>query len=234
MRIAARAGWMVMVFLPIAGCAPKYFEGRVLQTTFEHSLREIAIIPFESGLSPAGDPGGREELFRAFQSAEVDPEATRVIADLFRDHIKNTGEFTVRAETEVAETLERLQPDLEGRTAMEAAVRVGQALKVDAVLIGSILAYEDRRGGPVAVDRPARVGFVSSLISIPEGQAIWTGKYFERQQSLTENLATLSLFWKRSGRWLTAEELARYAVGQALKTWPPPRDTQHFKEDPPS
>ncbi len=207
----------------LAACAPKYFQGQIHPAADDRPLKEIALIPFQKGTA-ASLTGEDPEVLREIQTARVEPQGARLLSDLFTESIRTEGRFNLRAPSAVADVIERLRPELESLSAQEGALRVGKELGVDAVLTGAVLAFEERKGGPVAVDRPARVGFTATLIAIPDGQVLWSGQYFERQEALSQNMGNLFLFWRRSGRWLTAAELAEYGVAHVLKTWPAPRD----------
>ena len=232
----ARAGLPLILGLVLAlsGCGPRYFQAIVLPDTTEYRLKRIAVFPFESApaVTASTAPSGEEHL--AAQRVKVEPEAQEVITDIFMEKLKKAGKFLLISREDVATVMDRMGLKMEGLPPRDIVLKLAQSLRVDAVLMGSVFAYTERRGGPWAVDRPATVGFTASLISIHNGQTLWTGNYFERQQSLTENIALLPLFWKRHGRWLTARELAEYGVEQAIKTWPAPQEDTDLKRKTPS
>ena len=58
------------------------------------------------------------------------------------------------------------------------------------------------------------MGFEARLINAKDGTILWTGKYAETQKSLTEDLSMIFIFIQRGGKWLTAEQLARYGVSE--------------------
>jgi hypothetical protein len=72
------------------------------------------------------------------------------------------------------------------------------------------------------VQSPASVAFDIHLISVADGSSIWYGYYDETQQSLSENLFRLRLFFKRKWKWITAEEMAISALDELLETFPGP------------
>ena len=55
------------------------------------------------------------------------------------------------------------------------------------------------------------------LLNIKEGNIIGHSVYEVEQQGLTENLLNVGDFFKRQGKWVTAEELAREAMTKAVK-----------------
>ena len=227
MKAKKGMGFILGLVLVLSGCGPRYFQGLILPDISEYPLKRIAIIPFESapGKTPSAAPEGREqgEELTAFEGVKVEPEAQKVITEIFSEKLEKAGKFSFIPQEEVATVMDRMGLKMQEIPPREVVLKLGQSLRADGVLVGSVLAYAERRGGPFAVDRPATVGFTATLISIPDGETLWTGNYFERQQSLTENIALFPLFWKRHGRWVTARELAEYGVEQALKTWPAPQ-----------
>jgi hypothetical protein len=70
------------------------------------------------------------------------------------------------------------------------------------------------------VNRPAAVGIELWLTGGQDGRLLWHGSYYETQRSFTEEVRTLPLYWKRGARWLTAEELADYAVTELVNAMP--------------
>lgn len=55
------------------------------------------------------------------------------------------------------------------------------------------------------------------LLNIKGGNIIGHSVYEVEQQGLTENLLNVGDFFKRQGKWVTAEELAREAMIKAVK-----------------
>lgn len=238
MKAKKGMGFILGLVLVLSGCGPRYFQGLILPDITKYHLKRIAIIPFASapGKTPSASPEGHEqgEELTAFEGVKLEPDAQKVITEIFTEKLEKAGKFSLIPQEEVATLMDRMGLKMQEIPASEIVLKLGQSLRADAVLVGSVIAYAERRGGPLAVDRPATVGFTASLISIPDSETIWTGNYFERQQSLTENIALFPLFWKRHGRWLTARELAESGVEQALKTWPVPQENAVLEEKTPS
>jgi hypothetical protein len=97
---------------------------------------------------------------------------------------------------------------------------LGEQLNVDAVLEGRVQVYKERKGSAVGLERPedaAEVGFEVRLVSVENGVTVWSGRYYERQRPMTEDL---SGFLERGARFLTVEELANSAVDHVLREFP--------------
>jgi len=74
--------------------------------------------------------------------------------------------------------------------------------------------FEERKGGNFAVEKPAGVGFHMHLM---EGNIV--GRVFvfdEDQQALSENVLNIGKFFKRGGKWVTADQLAEEGIHAGL------------------
>ena len=77
-----------------------------------------------------------------------------------------------------------------------------------------IYRFEERRGGNFAVEKPAGVGFHMHLM---KGNVV--GRVFvfdEDQQALSQNLFNIGKFFKRGGKWVTADRLAEEGIHAGL------------------
>jgi hypothetical protein len=74
--------------------------------------------------------------------------------------------------------------------------------------------FEERKGGNFAVEKPAGVGFHMHLM---EGSVV--GRVFvfdEDQQALSQNVLKIGKFFKRGGKWVTADQLAEEGINAGL------------------
>ena len=73
-----------------------------------------------------------------------------------------------------------------------------------------IFRFQERRGGNLAVDRPAGVGLHMHLM---EGTVIGrTFVFDEDQQSLSQNVLGIGKFFRRGAKWITVDELAEEGI----------------------
>jgi hypothetical protein len=204
-----RSFWVVLLMLSSlidAGCGTKYVSYTISPKWDKVKITKVAAVPF------AFVPGGGEDGFR---SAKVDPHGVELITSMFLHGLEDAG-YTVIPFDE--ETKEQLSP--QGTLAIDVIKSVGEKTGAEAVLTGVITRYEEREGGPWAIKKPASIGFEVNLISTADGTILWNGRYAETQKSLVEDLSMTFTFFKRKGKWLTAEELARYGVEDVLETLP--------------
>jgi hypothetical protein len=98
--------------------------------------------------------------------------------------------------------------------------RVGEAVGANLMILGSLWKFMDRSGGPAGSNYPASVAFDLYLIDVSSGKLLWMANFGETQRSLSANILDVKTFFSRGGKWLSANELARYGVEEVLKKWP--------------
>ena len=96
-------------------------------------------------------------------------------------------------------------------------VEYARKTSADILFIPQVLTWRDRQGSAAGVTEPAHVRLEFFLLNIKEGNIIGHSVYEVEQQGLTENLLNVGDFFKRRGKWVTAEELAREAMIKAVK-----------------
>lgn len=109
-------------------------------------------------------------------------------------------------------------PKADKDTPREIAVRLGQDLGVDHVMIGILWRYEQRVGSPLAAERPASVSFNLFLLDVANKSLVWQGSFDKTQKALSDNLFEATLFFKSGVKWLSAEELAEFGIKKTLQT----------------
>jgi hypothetical protein len=101
-------------------------------------------------------------------------------------------------------------------------VSAGKRAGADAVLIGHIFRFKERKGNRASVETAASVAFDLHLIDVDSGKIVWTGNFDLTQRPLSENLLDLGSFIKRRASWVTAEELALGGLEDMLRRFPQP------------
>lgn len=105
-------------------------------------------------------------------------------------------------------------------TERELLTAIGRDLNADAILSGSVYKFKNRVGNDYAVESPASVGFHLDLLETQSGRVIWSRRYEETQQALSENLFGLGSFFMRKGKWVTVEDLAVSGLEKMIETIP--------------
>ncbi len=98
--------------------------------------------------------------------------------------------------------------------------KTGRRLGADAVVVGNIYRFRERVGSDYGAERPASVAFTLAMVRVEDSSVIWSAVFDETQHSLMENLFNIGTFFKRGGKWLTAEQLARYGLQEIVDGLP--------------
>lgn len=89
----------------------------------------------------------------------------------------------------------------------------------EAILIGRIFHYKDRKGGDYSVSEPSSVAFDMRIVRISDGRVLFHCEFDETQKPLLSNVLNIGSFMKRKGRWVEAEEMALKAIDDALEEY---------------
>ncbi|HQP50643.1 MAG TPA: hypothetical protein PLA06_00535 [Syntrophorhabdaceae bacterium] len=79
-----------------------------------------------------------------------------------------------------------------------------------------VFRFEERKGGNFSAEKPAGVGFHMHLFENNVLKSMFV--FDEEQQALTQNLFDIGKFFKRGGRWITAEKLSEEGIEKGLDT----------------
>src|SRR5690348_13834903 len=150
------------------------------------------------------------------QTATVPPYAAEKVTQLFWSRLKNRQGLTVLSPAQSAKAAVHATGDTDQRVPERQAADMAATLKADAALMGQVLVYQERSGSRLGANPPATVGFEVKAVA-PDGQVLWIGNYYERQQPMTQDLVG---YIQHGGVFVTAEELAEYGVDKVLKTFP--------------
>jgi hypothetical protein len=97
------------------------------------------------------------------------------------------------------------------------AGELAAALQADAAVTATITAYRERIGTAYGATEPASVSVQILLVRAGQNQAAWRADYTQTQEPLTYNLWNFWGFLRGGPKWLTADELARIGVDEAVK-----------------
>jgi len=182
------------------------------------SLEKIAVLPMDrANLKPQPGEAACALSDTFYEASDVSIEAARKVTKLLLDSLNSDPRFVPVKEAKCVSFLSRMLITEPNAPQLRLVQALGKELGVDAVLYGKLFRFEDRIGGPYGVERPASVTFTLYLIRTKDGAVLWRYAFSETQQPLTENLFKAGLYKKTGMRWLTAEELAKIGIEQALK-----------------
>lgn len=90
----------------------------------------------------------------------------------------------------------------------------------DVIALGRVDRFRDRSGEAYGSTQPASVAFDLSFYGAPSGQTLWQGRFDESQKALTENLLRARKYPGGGMRWLSANEFARWGLGEIVRGAP--------------
>lgn len=170
-------------------------------------ITRIAVAPFQAaaGLAQAPTPA----------SAVPASVATALVARYVTEAIAARGISVVPVD-DVARALATQASEGERLVPRAVAELVAMKFGADAVLMGTVSRFDERRGQAAGALRPAAVGFEVTLYSAPGSQKLWQGVFAETQQALSENILSTYRYPGGGMRWLTAEELAKWGAEETV------------------
>jgi hypothetical protein len=223
------------VLLALAGCAPAKVSIDRSPDIDKYRVKTIAVLPFEFLETPQvtemrdaefSVPGGAKRsdisLGKPEVTAKLDhptvtvpPYAAEKVTRMIYGRLSNWTGIRVLPPDETTGAAKMAGTARDGTTIGPIAQKIAGALKVDAVLFGRLLVYQERGGSKFGGD-PATVGFEVKLVAA-DGRTLWVGNYYEQQRPMNEDIVG---FWQRGGVFVTAEELAEYGADRVVAQFP--------------
>jgi hypothetical protein len=186
---------------------------------------KLLVLPFKNLSKQNGETG----IIRcpacgtAFVTGQVSQSADQLLTDHLVSFLNGNRRFKIISSHQpITVQSESFSTDTNLLAEHQALISAGHTAKTELVLAGYIFRFKQRIGTNYSVQSPASIAFGIHLISVADGSSIWYGHYDETQQSLSENLFRLRLFFKRKWKWITAEEMAISALDESLETFPGP------------
>jgi hypothetical protein len=202
-------GVLVLGLHLVCGCGPSRISGPELDQT-QLAVAEF-INPCDSWQLLAGClPEDEEPL-----SSEVLDTLDAILAEELeaRKVTSYRGPNTVRQCQEII-LFEAEDLDMSG---LEFWSRIGRCVPADLLLVPQVFEWRQRQGGEWGADQPARVVFDLFLLDVRQQKLIYRYHCEKEQKSLTEDLFGLGRFFRRGGKWVTAEALAREGMEEGLE-----------------
>lgn len=226
---------MGLAVLAVGGCSGSKVTTKTSAEFPRYQIRTIALVPFTTLATPQvrdvvdqtfsvpsgarrsdiaiAVPPNTEQPLR--QTVTVPTGAGGIVTQLLWSRLSTRQGVTVLPPSEAVRVLES-QATPQPSAGQSPAVTVAKQLKADASLIGQVLVYQERVGGPFGASPPAAVGFEVMVVAA-DGQVLWVGNYYERQRPMIEDMMG---FVQRWGMFVTAEELTTYGVEHMLVEFP--------------
>ena len=195
------------------GCNRKPASTADVPRSLSHQYK-IAVAPFTQPRDISQLIMGQLPQPQALAARDVLIAQDRQLRDVLYTTTKRSYDFLPR--TRPLPDLKRFHTS-ERPQALPLWVEYAREASADILCIPQVLTWRDRQGSAAGVTEPAHVRLEFFLLNIKEGNIIGHSVYEVEQQGLTENLLNVGDFFKRQGKWVTAEELAREAMIKAVK-----------------
>ena len=156
----------------------------------------------------------------AYDPQSLSPDCDKVLTQDVQEALgKKLGDRVI-PQPLVEKTYAQIPVDVLRDTALALSRKVGKALGVGFMAVGSVWKYQERIGGTRAASSPASVAFALHLVDVQSGNIIWSKSFVQTQRSLSENILDAKAFFDQGAKWLTADELASWGVKEILKEFP--------------
>ena len=209
--------WILCALLSLlvltGGCNRKPASTADVPRSLSHQYK-IAVAPFTQPRDISQLIMGQLPQPQALAARDVLIAQDRQLRDVLYTTTKRSYDFLPR--TRPLPDLKRFHTS-ERPQALPLWVEYARKTSADILFIPQVLTWRDRQGSAAGVTEPAHVRLEFFLLNIKEGNIIGHSVYEVEQQGLTENLLIVGDFFKRQGKWVTAEELAREAMIKAVK-----------------
>lgn len=209
--------WILCALLSLlvltGGCNRKPASTADVPRSLSHQYK-IAVAPFTQPRDISQLIMGQLPQPQALAARDVLIAQDRQLRDVLYTTTKRSYDFLPR--TRPLPDLKRFHTS-ERPQALPLWVEYARKTSADILFIPQVLTWLDRQGSAAGVTEPAHVRLEFFLLNIKEGNIIGHSVYEVEQQGLTENLLNVGDFFKRQGKWVTAEELAREAMIKAVK-----------------
>lgn len=220
-RDFARLAGLALAIIFLGACAAR---GPVVRLQGDVAdIEKVVILPYENmAARHPPDTGILSPISgRVFVSGPVDKRSEQFLTGQLFAHVRRDTAFAILPSRDATVILNALA-DGEGRrwNQLDLLLQTGRRLGADAIMIGHVYRFRERVGGGLSVESPASIAFDVYLIDCRQETIPWSAFYDYTQESLSSNLGGFRDFFRRGGRWVTAEELAKAAMDQIFEDFP--------------
>jgi len=201
-------------------------SGPVIHATGEFDgTGKVLVLPFQNMAWLHGtDVNVRSPLTgKVFMTGPVSEGADRLLTDLLVGALQQQTDFQTVPSREAYGVMDALTAAGDSqRSPLKLLAQTGRMLNADLVIRGYLYRFKDRVGADYSAESAASVAFDVYLIDCVQQQLVWSGYFDQTQQALTDDLRYIGTFFKRGGRWITADEMATTAMDDMFKDFKQP------------
>jgi hypothetical protein len=196
--VSRTRGFVALLLLALAGGCVRTVVGESFPALAERSapITRVAVAPLAA---------------RPEEAAPAAPMVARYLAEALA-----ARGVEVVAPEDVARATGGADPQAGVR---ELAALAERQFGAQAVLLGEITRWVEREGEALGTLRPASVGLRVELYGA-DGARLWRGEFDHTQQALSENVLVTPRYPGGGTRWLSADELARFAASELATALP--------------
>ncbi len=182
------------------------------------STKSIAVVPFFRGKFPdeVTEPLKCSFSQLCFEEEALKAGAETTMTELLQDELQKQFDNQLLPLDTVTEQYGKIRLRSEAGTPRELALDLGTRLKADYLIIGHVWRFREKTDEL----KGASVAFTLYLFDVRKDSKIWRMTSEKTQNTLTDNLLNASDFFRQGLKWLTARELARLGIKEALKKMP--------------
>jgi ABC-type uncharacterized transport system auxiliary subunit len=160
---------------------------------------------------------------KVFMTGATREGADRLLTDLLVDALQQQTALQTVPSRDAYAVMDAVKSAGDSQqSALKILAKTGRMLKADMVIQGYLYRFEDRVGADYSAESAASVAFDVYLIDCAEQKLVWSGYFDQTQQALSEDLRYIGTFFRRGGRWITAEEMATTAMDDMFKEFKQP------------
>jgi hypothetical protein len=181
-------------------------------------IKSLAVMDFVEGHRPSAPRAVYSCDITGFNfvHGEVSAGSGELVSDQFRLELSKRG-IKVASRESTMEIIKEIDPGLISDYGIELGVAIGKRLEVDAVVMGSVMRFEELVGGKFSADKPASVSFSFAVIDIRAEKVVWKSKFDKTQASFFSNMLDYKTFFNGGMTWQKARQLSDIGVENILR-----------------
>lgn len=203
------------------GCSHTDNEKRTISHGSSQPVR-MAVLPFQQILPEDLQKGAVESPLTGaiFDAAKPPGSPEAILEREFLDVLGRRSDLAVVDGRSAGPVFRAVSSSSTRISLRDALCATGKQLDASFVVVGYLYRFRELQGESFSAERPASVAFEMVMLNVADKKVVWRGIFDYTQKSLMENLLQSAFFWRGSGKWMRAEELARQGLEKVMETFP--------------